>query len=50
MKAFKRIMFCITLPITFVLVFLIIALMYILVPFDYFDDFAIIGTLRGWDI
>ena len=49
MKAFKKTMFIITLPITFVLVFLIIALMYILVPFDYFDDFAIIGALRGWD-
>lgn len=49
MKVFKKIMFYITLPITFVLVLLIVALMYILLPFDYFDDFAIIGALRGWD-
>ena len=49
MKTFKKIMFYITLPTTFVLVFLIITLMYILVPFDYFDDFAITGALRGWD-
>lgn len=49
MKTFKKIMFIITLPVTFVLVFLIIALMYILIPFDYFGDFAITGALRGWD-
>lgn len=49
MKAFKKIMFYITLPITFVLGLLIVALMYILLPFDYFGDFAITGALRGWE-
>ena len=27
----------------------IVALMFILLPFDYFGDFAITGALRGWD-
>ena len=49
MKAFKKTMFIITLPITFVLGLLIVALMYILIPFDYFGDFAITAALRGWD-
>ena len=49
MKVFKKIMFIITLPIAFVLGMLIIALMFILLPFDYFGDFAITGALRGWD-
>lgn len=49
MKVFKKVMFYITLPITFVLGLLIIALMFILLPFDYFGDFAIIGALRRWD-
>lgn len=49
MKTFKKIMFIITLPITFVLGLLIIALMYVLLPFDYFSDFAILGALKGWD-
>lgn len=49
MKVFKKIMFYITLPITFVLGLLIIALMYIMLPLDYFSDFALIGALMGWD-
>lgn len=49
MKVFKKIMFYITLPVTFVLGLLIVALMYILIPFDYFSDFAILGALKGWE-
>lgn len=49
MTVLKKIMFIITLPIAFTLGMLIIALMFILLPFDYFGDFAITGALRGWD-
>ena len=49
MEVFKKIMFIITWPIAFILGLLIVALMYILIPFDYFGNFAIIGALRGWD-
>ena len=49
MTVFKKIMFIITLPIAFILGLLIVALMFILLPFDYFGDFAITGALRGWD-
>lgn len=48
MTVFKKIMFYVTLPIAFTLGMLIVALMYILIPFDYFGGFAIIGALRGW--
>ena len=49
MTVFKKIMFYVTLPIAFILGLLIVALMFILLPFDYFGDFAITGALRGWD-
>ena len=49
MTVFKKIMFITTLPIAFILGLLIVALMFILLPFDYFGDFAITGALRGWD-
>lgn len=49
MKVFKKIMFFVTLPVAFVLGILVVALMYVLLPFDYFGDFAITGALRGWE-
>lgn len=47
MKTFKKIMTYILLPITVPLTLLIILLFYILLPFDWFSNFAFIRALRG---